>query len=265
MSFQNKVVWITGASSGIGESLSYAFAEKGAQLILSSRNEAELERVKSNCSGKASKIVIVPMDVSIHEQVFRTAESVLGEVGNVDILINNAGVSQRGLAKDTDFSVDRRIMDIDYFGTIALTKAVLPAMLKAQKGHIVVMTSVTGLVGIPGRSTYSAAKHALHGYFDALRAEIWRDNIKVLLVVPGYIKTNISFNALTETGQPQNKMDDGQANGIMPEVLAQKILHAIESGKIELHVAGFRETLAIYVKRFFPSLFAKIVRKAKTT
>lgn len=264
MTFQNKVVWITGASSGIGEALAYAFAEKGAHLILSSRNERELMRVKDNCK-KESVIKIVPMDVSKHEQLFSIAEHVLDLVGHIDILINNAGVSQRGLAINTDLAVDKRIMDIDYFGTVALTKAVLPSMLKAQKGHIVVTTSVTGLVGIPGRSTYSAAKHALHGYFDALRAEIWLDNIKVLLVVPGYVKTNISYNALTESGEPQNKMDDGQANGISPKVLARKIIKAIEKGQNELHVAGFRESLAICVQRFFPSLFAKIVRKAKTT
>lgn len=265
MKFKNKIVWITGASSGIGESLAYAFANEGADLILSSRNEKELIRVKNTCSNNARAIQVIPLDVSDHQGVFDTAEKLIAERGAIDILVSNAGISQRGLAKDTQFSVDKRIMDVDYFGTIALTKAVLPAMLAAKSGQIVVTTSVTGLVGIPGRSTYSAAKHALHGYFDALRAEVWRENVKVLLVVPGYIKTNISFNALTESGQPQNKMDDGQANGIMPDVLAQKILRAIATGKEELHVAGFRESLAIFVKRFFPRLFSKIVRKAKTT
>ncbi len=263
--FQNKRIWITGASSGIGESLAYAFAEKGANLILSSRNESELFRVRAACSPNAKEILVVPMDVSKHDAVFATAEKVLAQVGKIDILVNNAGVSQRGLAKDTDFQVDKKIMDVDYFGTVALTKAVLPSMLMHKLGHIVVLTSVVGHVGTPGRSTYSAAKHALHGYFDALRAEIWRDNVKVLLVVPGYIKTRISFNALTETGEAQNKMDDGQANGIMPEVLAEKILKAISNNKNELHVAGLKETAAMYMQRFFPSILAKILQKAKTT
>ena len=265
MDFQNKRVWITGASSGIGEALAYAFAEKGANLILSSRNESELFRVRAACSPNAKEILVVPMDVSKHDAVFDTASKVLQQVGKIDILINNAGISQRGLAKDTDFQVDKRIMDVDYFGTIALTKAVLPSMLLHKLGHIVVLTSVVGHVGTPGRSTYSAAKHALHGYFDALRAEIWQDNVKVLLVVPGYIKTRISFNALTENGEAQNKMDDGQANGIMPEVLATKILKAIANNKNELHVAGLKETTAMYMQRFFPSILAKILQKAKTT
>lgn len=265
MNFQNKVVWITGASSGIGEALSYAFAERGASLILSSRNESELQRVKNTCSNKAENIAVVPLDVSDHEAVFSTTKKVLQEYKSIDILISNAGISQRGLAKDTAFSVDKRIMDVDYFGTIALTKAVLPHMVAAKNGSIVVTTSVTGIVGIPGRTTYSAAKHALHGYFDALRAEVWRDNINVLLVVPGYIKTRISYNALTETGHAQNKMDDGQANGILPEILAEKILKAIYHEKEELIVAGFREKLAIFLKKFFPLLLSKILRKAKTT
>lgn len=265
MFFKNKRVWITGASSGIGEALAYAFAEQGANLILSSRNEKELCRVRAACSPNAQEIQVVPLDVSKYDEVFKIAEKVLSQVGKIDVLINNAGISQRGLAQDTDFEVVKKIMDIDYFGTIALTKAVLPSMLMHKLGHIVVVTSVVGHVGTPGRSAYSAAKHALHGFFDALRAEIWRENVKVLLVVPGYIKTKISFNALTADGTPQNKMDDGQANGIMPEELATKILNAIERNKNELQVAGLKETMALYMKRFFPGILAKILQTAKTT
>jgi dehydrogenase/reductase SDR family member 7B len=265
MKFQNKRVWITGASSGIGEALAYAFAKEGANLILSSRNQSELYRVRANCNPNAKEILVVPMDVGNHDEVFATAEKVLKEVGKIDILINNAGISQRGLAKDTHFDIDKRIMNIDYFGTVALTKAVLPSMLLHKLGHIVVVTSVVGHMGTPGRSTYSAAKHALHGYFDALRAEIWRDNVQVLLVVPGFIKTKISFNAVTEDGTPQNKMDDGQENGIMPDVLAEKVLKAILNNKEEIHIAGLKETSAMLMKRFFPSILSKIIRKAKTT
>lgn len=265
MNFQNKRVWITGASSGIGEALALAFAAQGANLILSARNEKELLRVKSNCSANAKEILIVPMDVSEHDKVFKIAKDTLEKVGKIDILINNAGISQRGLAKDTAFEVDKRIMDVDYFGTVALTKAILPSMLMHKLGHIVVITSVVGHVGTPGRSTYSAAKHALHGYFDALRAEIWRDNVNVLLVVPGYIKTNISYNALTEKGEPQNKLDDGQANGILPEVVADKILKAIAANREEIHIAGVKETTAMYLKRFFPTILSSIIKKAKTT
>lgn len=264
MNFQQKRVWITGASSGIGEALALALAEKGANLILSSRNEAELHRVKAACTG-AKEVMIVPMDVSKHDEVFAIAKKVLEQVGKIDILINNAGISQRGLAKDTSFEIDKRIMDVDYFGTVALTKAVLPSMLLHKLGHIVVVTSVVGHMGTPGRSTYSAAKHALHGYFDALRAEIWRENIQVLLVVPGYIKTKISFNALNADGTPQNKMDDGQANGISADTLAEKVLRAIANNREEVHIAGLKETAAMMMKRFFPTILSKILKNAKTT
>jgi dehydrogenase/reductase SDR family member 7B len=262
---KGKRIWITGASSGIGEALAKAFALQGANLILSARNESELYRVKAACSQNAKEIMVVPMDVSQHEEVFKTAEKILNQVGKIDILINNAGISQRSLVKNTDFSVDKRILDVDYFGTVALTKAVLPSMLLHKLGHIVVITSVLGYIGTPVRSAYSAAKHALHGYFDSLRAEVWQDNIQVLLVVPGFIKTNISINALTSDGKAQGKMDEDQTAGIEPDYLARKVLAAIEDGKEEIYVGGTKEIAAIYVKRFFPKWFSKIVRKMKTT
>jgi dehydrogenase/reductase SDR family member 7B len=262
---QGKRVWITGASSGIGEALAKAFAEQGANLILSARNEAELYRVKAACSPKAKEIIVQPMDIGKHDEVFKIAEKIINQVGKIDILINNAGVSQRSLAKDTAFEVDKQLINVDYLGTVALTKAVLPSMLLHKLGHIVVITSVVGIIGSSMRTSYSAAKHALHGFFDSLRAEIWRDNVQVLIVAPGFIRTNISLNALTADGKPQGKMDDGQANGLPPEVAAQRILHAIEDGKEEIYIGGLKEVSAVYVKRFFPSIFSKILRKAKTT
>jgi short-subunit dehydrogenase len=262
---KGKRIWITGASSGIGEALAKAFAEQGANLILSARNETELYRVKAACSANAKEIMVVPMDVSQHDEVFKIAEKILEKVGKIDILVNNAGVSQRSLVKDTDFAVDKRIMDVDYFGTVALTKAILPSMLLHKLGHIVVITSVMGYIGTPVRSAYAAAKHALHGYFDSLRTEVWKDNIQILLVVPGFIKTNISINALTADGKAQGAMDDGQSGGIEADVLARRILHAIEDGKEEIYVGGTKEVASIYLKRFFPKWFSKIVRKIKTT
>ncbi len=260
---QGKRVWITGASSGIGEALAKAFAEQGANLILSARNEAELYRVKAACSANAKEIMVVPMDIGKHDEVFKIAERIISQVGKIDILINNAGISQRGLAKDTALEIDKLIMEVDYLGTVALTKAVLPSMLLHKLGHIVVITSVVGYIGSPLRSAYAAAKHALHGFFDSLRAEIWKDNVQILLVAPGFIKTNISINALAADGKPQGKMDDGQANGIAPEIVAQRIIHAIEDNKEEIYIGGIKEVTAIYMKRFFPSWFSKILRKAK--
>jgi len=261
MIFKDKIVWITGASSGIGEALVYAFNNVEAKLIISARREDELIRVKNNCK-KNSEIFILPLDLLAHQTYKDKVKQVIEKFEKIDILVNNAGIGQRGLVKDTDFEVIKQIMDINFLGTVALTKEVLPLMLNQKCGKIVVMSSLTGKFGAPLRSAYSASKHALHGFFDTLRAETIEDNIDILLVCAGYVKTNISLNALTANGKPQNKMDDGQNNGMMPEILANKILKAISRNKKELTVGG-KEVLGVYIKRFFPNLFCKIIAKQK--
>ena len=168
MDFQDKVIWITGASSGIGEHLAYAFADQGAKLILSSRNEKELLRVKNNCPDK-EQVFLQPLDVTDYHLMPGLARKLQDQFGFINILVNNAGISQRALVKETDFEVDKKIMAVNYLGTVALTKAILPFMLKQQFGQIVVISSVLGKFSVPGRSAYCASKHALHGYFDALR------------------------------------------------------------------------------------------------
>jgi len=263
MDFQNKWVWITGASSGIGEALAYAFADAGANLVLSSRKESELQRVKEHCNSEVS-ILIEPLDVLEHDKIPAVAEKVLAETGQIDILVHSAGVSQRALVEDTPLELDKRIMDINFFGTVALTKAVLPHMLEQQSGQIVPISSMVGKVGSPMRSAYAASKHALHGFFDSLRAETVEDGIKVTIVCPGYIRTDISRNALTADGTPQNKMDDKQANGMAPDVFAQKTLRAIHRQKQEFYVGGW-EIMGIYIKRFFPKLFAYVLTRIKVT
>ena len=264
MSFlKNKRIWITGASSGIGEALAYACAQQEAHLILSSRNEQELNRVAAAAakSGAASVLVQV-LDLAAQASIPNIVATVLGKVGKIDVLINNGGISQRSLAKDTSLEVDQRIMAINYFGTVALTKAVLPTMLTHQLGHIVTITSLTGKFGSPYRSSYAASKHALHGFFDSLRAELHDAHIKVTLVCPGFVRTNVSINALTGSGTSLGTMDEATDKGMAPERLARKILSAIESGKEEVYFGG-KEVLGVYVKRLFPSYFSKIIRKAK--
>lgn len=259
MEFQDKVVWITGASSGIGEHLAYALAELKAKLILSSRNEKELQRVKDNCP-EGSDILILPLDVSDFDSIPAAVVKAVANFGNIHILINNAGVSQRSLIKDTTFEVDRRIMDINYLGTVAMTKAVLPVMLEQGSGHITVMSSVMGKVGVPYRSAYAASKHALHGYFDSLRAEHYRDNIKVTIFCPGYIRTNVTINALTGDGSKNNKMAVETSRGMDPAIFAQKALRAIAHGKEEAYIGG-REIMSIHVKRLFPKFFSFVVKR----
>jgi dehydrogenase/reductase SDR family protein 7B len=261
--FKNKRVWVTGASSGIGEALAIAFAEHGAHLIISARNEKELNRVAAECTGQgAASVMVQPMDLAQHDTLPDIVEKVLKQVGKVDILLNNGGISQRSLAKDTTLDVDKKLMSINYFGTVALTKALLPNMLTHQLGHIVTITSLTGKFGSPMRSSYAASKHALHGFFDSLRAELGRTPIKVTLLCPGFIRTNISINALTGNGSKQNKMDEATDKGMSPERLAQKILRTIEQGKEEAYFGG-KEVLGVYLKRFFPAYFSRKIMKAK--
>jgi len=261
--FHNKRVWITGASSGIGESLALEFAAHGAQLVLSARNETELHRVATACRESGAGIVIVQvLDLAQHDSIPDVVQNVLSKVGKVDILINNGGVSQRSLAKDTALEVDKTLMNINYFGTIALTKALLPSMLTHHLGHIVTITSLTGKFGSPYRSSYAAAKHALHGFFDSLRAELAETAIKVTLICPGFIRTNVSRNALTGSGEKLGTLDEATDKGMAPERLARKILRTIETGKEEAYFGG-KEVLGVYIKRFFPKYFSSIIKKAK--
>ncbi len=260
---KNKTVWITGASAGIGAALAKEFSRKGANVILSARRKSALEQVAAQCSGEGEKHIF-PLDISDFNAIEKTAAEVLKKVGKVDILVNNAGVSQRSLVKDTLFEVDEKIMKINFLGAVKITKAVLPAMLKGGGGNIVVISSVMGKYASPLRSAYAASKHALHGYFDALRAEVHDDNIAVTVICPGFVRTDVSKNALTGDGSAQNKMDEAAAAGMDPNRLAKNIVRAMEKGKHEVYYGG-KEVFAIYLKRFFPRLLNRIIRKVKVT
>jgi short-subunit dehydrogenase len=263
-SLSTKIVWITGASSGIGEALAYELAKKGAYLILSARRKEELERVKGNCiAASQPNIRILPLDLAKANTLQLSTEAAIQLFGHIDILINNGGISQRSLAKETKLEVDREVMEIDYFGTIALTKYLLPHFLKRKSGHYVITSSVMGKFGTPYRSGYAAAKHALHGFFDSLRAEVWRENIFVTLICPGWIRTNVTLNALTGDGSKLNQMDKTTDQGLSPEQCAKKIIRAIEKRKEEVYIGGAKEVGAVYLKRFLPALFSKIIKKAK--
>jgi len=256
----NKVVWITGASSGIGEALTYEMAKQGAKVILTSRREKELERVTKNCPGNPDNYKILPLDLSQPEALEAAAQKTEKIFGQIDILINNAGISQRSLVNQTILDVDRTIMEVNFFGAIALTKYVLPSMIARKSGHIVVVSSITGKFGTPLRSAYAASKHALHGYFDSLRSEVWQDNIKVSLICPGYIKTNVSINALKGDGSKYNQMDKKQAEGLSAAECAASILRTIQLERQETYI-GKQELLGVYLKRFFPTLFSQMIRK----
>ena len=263
----NKVIWLTGATSGIGEALAYELAKKkGVKLILSARRKEELERVKGNCFQKAQvNIRTLPLDLSEPTTLKLCVEAALQLFGNVDILINNGGISQRSLVKDTALEVDRRIMEVDYFGTIALTKYLLPYFMKRKSGHFVTVSSVMGKIGTPYRSGYAAAKHALHGFFDCLRAELWKESkkIHVTLICPGWVRTNITLNALTGSGEKLNVMDSSTERGMPTQEFAKKMIWAIEKKKEEVYIGGAKEVFAVYLKRLFPKMFSRAVRKMR--
>jgi len=260
MNLTNKTIWITGASSGVGEAIVKELSKQPLKLIISARRKEELERVKSE-SHQAAKIEILCLDLTQSDTFQSKAQEANQLFGSVDVLINNGGISQRSMVVDTTLEVDRRLMEVNYFGTIGLTKAILPYFIKQGHGHIVTVTSLTGVFGTPWRSGYAASKHALHGFFDSMRAELEDDGIKVTLAALGFIRTNLSKMALVGDGSLNGSSDETHTNGMDPHSCALKIIRAIQKDKREVYIG--KESYAAYVKRYFPGLFARLIKKAK--
>jgi len=263
MKIKGAKVWLTGASSGIGEALTYELNKRGAELVISARRVEELDRVKINCQFP-DKVNVLCLDLGAtdkFEELFCEVKNILG---GLDLLINNAGISQRSLAVETEMSVFKKLMDINYLGTIALSKTVLPYFIENKKGHIAVTSSLVGVFASPLRSGYAASKHALHGFFDALRAEHYNDNVKVTIVCPGFIQTEVSLNALTADGSQQQTMDKATANGLTAEACAKKYVKAIERDKKEVYIAKW-EKVGVYAKRYFPFLYYYLIRRLAVT
>lgn len=257
------VVWITGASSGIGEALAHRFARRGARLILSARREERLEAVRRACENP-DRHTVLPLDLARVDSLGDAAREALDRCGRVDVMVHNGGISQRSLAEETMLDVDRRILEVDYLAPVALTKALLPSMLERGSGRFVVVTSLVGKIGTPLRSGYSGAKHALHGFFDSLRAEVHDRGVRVTLVCPGFIRTEISIHALTADGAPQGSLDRAQERGMSPEVCAEKIVRAVDRGRDEVLIGG-KEIWAVRLDRFFPALFRRMIRRVRVT
>jgi dehydrogenase/reductase SDR family member 7B len=257
---RGQTVWITGASSGIGESLSRQFAALGCRLILSSRRESELQRVAATCAG-AQHVSIVPLDLSKPESLGDVVRRVLADAGSIDIMAHNGGVSQRADARDTLFEVDDIILRTNYLGPVAMTKALLPSMVGRKAGHFVVVTSALGRFSIPTRSAYCASKHALHGFFNALRAESWKDGIRVTLAVPGFVQTNVGVNALTGNGAPLGREEREVSQGISADRCATAIVSAARRQAEEVFIGSLKERLALTLSHLAPPLFSRIIRK----
>lgn len=259
--FKDKVVWITGASSGIGEALVYEFAGLGSRLIASSNDPEGLERMKNNCV-RPEAVSCVHFDLSDTSGINEIVENQIEIFGQIDYLLNIGGISQRSRIEETPLWLDRRIFEINYFGTVALTKAVLPYMIKRKSGHILATSSITGRFGFPLRSAYSASKQALHGFFETLFLENKANSIRTSVIIPGRVRTGISLHALNKEGEEYGKMDAGQANGILPEQAARTIIRGILKNKREILV-GRGELIMLYIRRICPWLFFRIADKVK--
>lgn len=255
-----QTVWITGASSGIGEALSYAFAGKGARLILSARRMEELEKVKSRCLG-AEQVELLALDLSILEELPQKVEWVFAKMGGLDILVNNAGLSQRCLAIESSSDVYRRIMEVNFFGTMELSRLVLARFIRQNEGLFVVISSMAGKIGLPQRTAYCASKFALEGFFSSLKTETWKTPIRYLMVRPGSIKTHIAENALSGNGRNFSRKDPFIEKGMLPENLARSIMRAIEKNKTELFAGSAKERLAIALNTYLPGLLFHRVKR----
>lgn len=262
--FENKVAWITGASSGIGEALVYEFVGMGARVIASSNDLTGLVRVKEACGSKSVMVNCVPFDLSDMSEIERITGQQISELGKIDYLLNIGGISQRARIDETPLWLDRKIFEINYFGTIALTKAVLPYMLRQKSGHILATSSISGRFGFPLRSAYSASKQALHGFFETLYLENKSSNIRTSVIIPGRVKTSISFNALNPEGKEHGQLDEGLAKGISPSKAAKIIIRGIGRDKREILVGG-SELFLLHIRRYLPWLFFRIADKIKPT
>jgi len=257
--YSNKVAWVTGASSGIGFEMVKQLDLAGAKVILSSRNTNVLENIRKGLNNPDNHLVL-PLDLECSANFEQLAAKVISRYGQVDFLFNNGGISQRSAARDTPGEVDRRIMEINYFGNIALTKAILPYMRKKKTGHIVVISSIAGKFGFFLRSTYSASKHALHGFYESLMLEEELNGVRVTIACPGKINTNISINALNGEGLANDEMNHNQETGMSAEQCVSILLNAVKKNKKEILI-GKKEIKAVTLKRFLPKLFWKLIRK----
>lgn len=260
VTFKDKTVWIIGASSGIGKALSIDMAKHNANLVLSSRNIEELEKVRTTCLQYTENCSVIPLDLEKNADYNPIIDDIIKIYNTIDYLILNGGVSQRSLAIETPIKIDRLLMEINYFGYISITKNVLPTMVKQKSGHIIVVSSIVGKFGFPLRSAYSASKHALHGFYETLRAEQKQNGICITMVIPGRIRTNISYNAILKDGSRHNRMDDGQAQGLSAESCSKQVIRAIRKNKKEVAIGG-KELHMIWIKKFLPFLFYSFVNK----
>jgi len=256
---QEKVAVVTGASSGIGKALASLLAKKYSKLFLLGRNRESLEVIQEDLKGDKAEIELITIDLNSESEIKTAVQLILTKTDEVHLLVNNAGLSQRAIAADMPMEIEKKLFQINYFGPVLLTKLLLPTLRKSNGAKVVLVTSIAGKFGYALRSTYSAAKHALHGYFESMRFEEEKHGVEVLFSVPGRVKTAVSQNALTANGVAYQQMDKGQAEGISAESCAAEIIKQIDSGKKEVLIGG-KEILMVHFKKLFPWLFFRLAK-----
>jgi short-subunit dehydrogenase len=257
--FRDKVAWITGASSGIGAALTIALNKLDTKLIISARNIENLEKVKASCENP-QRIRILPADMAETDVLPEVAGQAWNIFDGIDYVFLNAGFAVRDRIVNTDIELIKKVMNINFFSAVVLTKTLLPQMKTRGGGCFVVTSSLSGKYGIPQLGAYAASKHALHGFFDSLRAEQETEDIRVTIVIPGLVNTNISLNALKGDGTKYGRMLESLTNGISADECAQGIIQAVAARKNEALIGG-SEIYSVWVKRFFPGLFSYLIRK----
>jgi dehydrogenase/reductase SDR family member 7B len=255
-----KTVWITGASSGLGEALAHRFAREGARLLLSARRADRLSAVARATNAREAEIL--PLDLGDFAALPEKVDAALARMGHIDVMVHNAGVGQRALVTESSFAVDRQLMDVNFLGPVALTKALLPSMLAAGGGSFVVISSVLGLMSVKRRATYCASKHALHGYFNALRAELDEQKLRVLIVCPGHIDSEFSQQALQADGSAHGIDESNSRTGLSPAACADQTVRALLRGQAEIYPAKW-ETLGVYLNRLSPSLMRSVAARMR--
>ena len=260
MKFKNQVIWITGASSGLGKALAIKFNQEGAKVILSARNIEKLKAVKEDLPNPSIESFILPFDVRKYNDAPEIFKQAKAHFGRIDILINNAGISQRSLAIDTPFEDELKLIETDLIGVLAITKVTLPEIIQ-QKGQVIVISSVMGKINTKYRTTYAAAKHGVTGYFESLRLEMIEKGVNVCNIIPGFIDTDVAKNSLGVT--PDILAKSNNKNGLSPEEFAERAIKAIYKREGAVYIGKFAEKFAMLLKRFAPKLFDKIIINKK--
>ncbi|NPD46171.1 MULTISPECIES: SDR family oxidoreductase [unclassified Lentimicrobium] len=257
---KDKVVIITGASSGIGKALVYEYAKRGAKIVMAARNISKLEEIRGGLLKQGTDCLAVNTDVSLEKDCENLINLTVEKFGRIDILINNAGISMRALFKDLELDVLKQLMDVNFWGTVYCSKYALPYLIE-RKGSLVGVISIAGYVGLPGRTGYSASKFAVRGFLDTLRVENLKTGLHVLVAAPGFTQSNIRNVALTKDGSVQGDSPRNEGKMMTSEQVACKIVKAIDKKKAAIVLTFLEGKFTVFLNKTFPRILEKLTYK----